>query len=161
MSDALTKVDVATALARLAVLRKQKDAPDAGTAVDVYHARLKALPRAAVLEVAMQLAGRAEWFPLPNELYEAVCEHVRQAAGPRRFRYSGQPGVVCRTCGSRPRLAIEQERNPKTGEVHERQRYHAPCDPDQHAPGEPIIQLPPTFVRWADEAPAAEVGAHA
>lgn len=149
-TEALTKVDMAQALNRLAVLPKPKDLPDAATIVDVFHARCRTLPRAAVLEAATQLAGSREWFPRPSELYESACDVARASSAPRRHRYANVPGVVCTICGSRPRLAVEQERNPRTGEVHERQRYHAPCDPERHEVGDSLITLPPTFVRWAE-----------
>lgn len=145
-----TLMDTTEALKILSVLPRSAKA-DVDTSIDAYHGVLKWHSREAILEGARQVIATEEWFPVPKAFERVVAEVERKNAPPRNRRYAGIPGVVCPTCGSRPRLALLAEKIQRTGETSEYQRYLAPCDPAKHEPGDSMVGLPSQFVRWVEE----------
>jgi hypothetical protein len=150
MRDPLTKAHVATQLARLnTVFPKYGDKELAGLVYGYFDA-LHDLDTEQ-LEAAHSIAIRNEpRFPVPSKLRE----HSRSWTTATRMQHqpvqrADEPSVGCRTCGSRPRLAVTKQTHWKTGEVTLLQRYLLACDPHQHPAGTGYIPLPEHFVEWA------------
>jgi len=141
---------VAEALHDLQVLPIGRTLPEAERTADVYYRAVRYCTPQAVRAAARHIAANDEWYPIPARLREVAKHYDRSKERPRHAAYAGEPGVVCRYCGAKPRLAVFRSVR-KGGSPEDSQRFAVQCDPAKHEKGDFLHQPPHGFVRWVDD----------